>query len=420
VFSKRRCVVLLLIVSLPTAGALVSCKQEGSKAAEAGRSVQAGKPVPVHVAVATQRDVPLLVRSVGMVGTCKSVQIRPQVTDILTTSNIVNGQRVVASRLVNGQRVGATQPLFTIDPRASEAALQMAQSNLARDVAQYRNATTEADRQDRLFVKKYASETDYMNARTAVSALTATTQADEAAIRTARLNLENCQIFSPTDGVAGRVQADPGNLVVANSTLLVVINQIQPIDVFFSIPQRALPAVQAGLRSGRKMPVRVSIPGEAKAAATQAEAGELYFVDNAVDKVTGSVTLGARFGNADERLWPGQFVNVVLALDERKGAVVVPAKALQTTRDGKSVMVVKADQTIDVRPVKVAQSDDQTAVIEQGLAPGAVVVTDGHFRLTVGTKVEIKPAGGESATQPEARSGAATRPGAAAGPVASP
>jgi multidrug efflux system membrane fusion protein len=223
-----------------------------------------------------------------------------------------------------------------------------------------------------------------------VATAEATIQADRAAVERVRLQLEYSTIRSPIDGRTGSLMVHEGNLVKANDkdSVLVVINQLTPIYVTFAVPEQELPAVQRHLAAGQ-LSVEAAIPQSAE----PPEQGVLSFVDNTVDRATGTIRLKATFANPDRRLWPGQFVNVVLTLAAQPDAIVVPSQAVQTGQNGTYVYVVRADRTAEVRPVVVARQREGEAVIQQGLQPGETVVTDGQLRLTSGSQVEVKGSG---------------------------
>ena len=221
--------------------------------------------------------------------------------------------------------------------------------------------------------------------------------ADEAAVEQARLNLAYCTIRSPVTGRTGSVLVHAGNVVKANDIPLVVIDQVQPIYVAFAVPERVLPQIRA--RAGEQLAVTARLsdqrPGEVPEAGAirgEAERGVLTFVDNAVNSTTGTIMLKATFENKDERLWPGSFAMATLTLGEIRDATVAPSQAVQRGQQGQYVFVVKQDGTVESRPVTVSLQDERQAVIEKGLAPGEIVVTDGQLRLAPGSRVQVKGA----------------------------
>jgi multidrug efflux system membrane fusion protein len=334
----------------------------------------ADEKVPVTTAVAETKTIPNEVRAIGNVKPRETVAVRALVTGELNRVAFKGGEDVRKGEL-----------LFTIDPRPYEAALQQARANVARDEAQLKNAESQASRYADLVKKDYVTREEYEKYTTAADALAATVAADRAEVQNAQLQLSYCEIRSPLEGRTGSVMVHAGNLVKANDTTpLVVINQITPVDVEFSIPEAQL----AQMRGGRnaKVPVSAIPQGGGAPIAT----GTLSFIDNAIDPQTGTITLKAMFPNTDRALWPGQFVNVSVVLSQRPNSVVVPAQAVQTGQKGQYVYVVTSDNGVEMRPVRVAQSVDQMAVIDKGVAAGETVVTDGQLRLTPKSKVEIK------------------------------
>jgi len=374
-----------LAVAAVALAAAVACK---------GSAQQARGPegVPVTVATVAKKDVPLLVRAVGAVEPMESVQIRSQVAGQLQQVHFREGQEVKKGDL-----------LFTIDARPHRAALLQAQGALARDRARARDAEATAKRLESLVKKEYVTQQQAESARAEANAAQATLLADEAAVETARLSLAYCAIRSPISGRTGSVLVKAGNVVKVSDTILVLIDQLRPIYVSFSVPERALPQIRARIRD--RLPVLAQPsdqkPGEVPEARTmrgEAQQGELTFVDNAVNTVTGTILLKGTFANADESLWPGQYVVVTLTVGEQREAVVAPAVAVQRGQQGQYAFVVKQDGTVESRPVTVGSSDERQAVIDKGLAPGEVVVTDGQLRLSPGTKVQVK--GGAAGSRP--------------------
>ena len=330
-------------------------------------------PVPVTAAVAERRSVPRTLEATGSVEPVATVAIQSQVTGVL--------QRVL---FTEGQDVRAGQVLFEIDPRTYRAALEGAQAALARDLSQVATARENARRLAELG-PDYATRQQIEQAQANADALAATVRADSAAVESARLELQYATIRSPISGRAGSLLVRPGNLVRANEgDPLVVINQLSPILVRFSLPATHL----ADIRRYRPETLHV----RARPAGGQDSAGSLAFVDNAVDTATGTILLKGRFDNRNGALWPGQFVAVTLQLEVDDGALVVPSKAVIEGQQGAYVFVDKAYRTTEVRNVRVARAAGDVTVLDGGVEPGERVVTDGQLRLTQGAKVEIKEA----------------------------
>jgi multidrug efflux system membrane fusion protein len=329
---------------------------------------------PVSVAAAAEQDVPLQIKAIGNVEAYSTVQIKA----------LVGGQ-MLAVHFKEGQDVRKGDPLFTIDPRPFQIALEQAEAGLAKDQALLRNAEDDVNRYVELAQKEYVTKETFEQLRANAEVLRAAVKADEAAVDNARLQLGYCDIRSPLDGRTGTLVVHPGNIVKANdTTALVVINQVSPIYVSFSVPQQNLAQIRARQAEGPLKTEALILEGSPPVE------GLLTFVDNAVDTATGTVLLKASFPNKDRALWPGQYLNVVLTLTVEKNVLVVPSPAVQTGQNGQYVMVVKTDMTVESRPVEVARTFEDKAVIRSGLKAGEQVVTDGLLRLAPGVKVEIR------------------------------
>ncbi len=341
--------------------------------------------VPVTVAVAESKDVPIQVRAIGNVQPISNVAVRA----------LVGGQlQKVWFR--EGDDVHRGQMLFTIDPRPFEAALAQAQANLARDEANLKNAESQAARYADLVKKDYVTQQQADDASAAAGALAATVKADEADVQAARLNLAYCSIRAPIDGRLGNLTVKEGNLVKANDTpSLVTLNQITPVYVAFSVPEQQLSEIRKQA-AGDALAVTASFPDDAKAAFP----GRLTFIDNAVDNGSGTILLKATFPNEDKALWPGQYVNVSMNLSTLKDAVTIPEEAIQQGQQGYYVYVIKADDTVDMHTVEVVQRLGGVATIRDGVQGGDRVVTDGQLRLMPGAKVEIKTAAAQAPAAP--------------------
>lgn len=349
-----------------------SNRQSGGRAQRGGRAGGSGA-VPVTVATVLRKNMPVQLEAVGNVDAYSTVSIRAQVGGVITKVHFTQGQDV---------NEGA--PLFTIDPRPLEAALKQAQANLARDAAQLQNSREQVRRYAELLKKQYVSQEQYDQIRTNADALEATVAADNAAVENAKVQLSYCYIYAPVRGRTGSLLVNEGNLVRTNdATPLVVLNQVNPIYVTFSLPEGNLPEIKRRMANG-KLKVLALIPND------RPEEGALTFVDNTVDMTTGTIKFKATFANTDRRLWPGQFVKVVVNLADQPDAVVIPFQAIQSGQDQQLVFVVKPDRTVDARPVIVSHTVSGEAVISKGLTPGEIVVTDGQFLLSPGARVEIK------------------------------
>jgi membrane fusion protein, multidrug efflux system len=281
-----------------------------------------------------------------------------------------------------GQVVRKGDLLVTLDDAPFLAALSQAQAALARDTAQAQLGQVELQRYDQLYRDGVVSKEQYDQYQATSASAGATVAADQASIQAARIQLSYCSIYAPISGVTGAQLVYPGATVTANSApVLVVINQVSPLYVAFSVPQQYLdPIVHSMAKS--QLPVQATPPDS-----TTPEKGYLSFVNNTVDANTGTIELMGTFPNADRRLWPGQFSNVLLRLGEQQNVMVVPSQAVQAGQQGKFVFVVKPDMTVDVRQVTVGQTVENQAEILQGLSVGDTVVTDGQVSLVPGTKV---------------------------------
>ncbi|HUR53152.1 MAG TPA: efflux RND transporter periplasmic adaptor subunit [Gemmataceae bacterium] len=341
-------------------------------------------PAPVTVAAASVKTMPLRVRTIGTAKAIATVAIRPRV-----------GGQITEVFFNEGDFVEENQKLFTIDPRPYEAAVKMAEANKAKNAAVLKGAELELQRIDRLRKTGGGSATDFDAAATAVATATAAIEVDKAAIHSATIQHSFTTIRAPIAGRVGESLIDRGNLVDANGlSPLVVINQISPIHVAFTLPEQQLPAVLAARKKG-PLRVEAELRGSGPVAV-----GELAFVDNTADPLTGTVQYKAEFTNADQRLWPGLFLGIVLTLGDRHNSVVVPAAAIQSGQQGQYVYVVTPEKTAELRPVVVAFEDAGESVIASGLKGGESVVVEGQLRLAPGVKVDVKGGKDKSAAPP--------------------
>jgi membrane fusion protein, multidrug efflux system len=330
--------------------------------------------VPVTVAKAVQKTVPINLTAIGTAEAYSTVSIKSQVNAILEQVHFKQGDFVKKGDL-----------LFTLDARPFQSALAQSEANLARDQAQAELNQVQAARYQKLYDAGVAPKEQFDQMKATADSQEALVHADQAAVQSAKLQLQYCTIYSPTDGRTGALQVYPGNLVKENDVpILVVINQISPIFMDFAVPEQYLGVVKKYMSGGR-LQIEATPYGE-----TVSEVGYLTFVDNNVDNTTGTIKLKGTFPNEDHRLWPGQFSVVSLRLAEEEKAIVVPSTAVQTGQTGDFIFVVKADQTVESHPVKVARQLEGESVISSGIAPGDTVVTDGQLRLIPGIKVQVK------------------------------
>jgi multidrug efflux system membrane fusion protein len=348
---------------------------------EPQRGRGAGQPpaVPVTATTVVQKPMPIEIRVIGTAEPYSTVAVHAQITGQLTSVSFKEGDDV---------RKG--QALFTLDRRPLEAALQQAQAVLERDLAQAANAKAQAQRYRDLAQRGIATREQVDQITANAAAIDATLGADRAAVENAKVQLQYATIAAPIAGRTGALMVHEGNLIRANdAAALVVINQVAPIYVAFGIPESQLPELKQYMAKG-SLHVEARSPTEPGPPST----GRITFVDNTVDQTTGTIKIKGTFANNDRRLWPGQFVNIVLTLTTDPAAVVVPAAAVQQGQQGTYVFVINGDQTVDLRPVVVARGNGIESVIKEGLKPGELVVTDGQLRLVPGTKVGIKGAQG--------------------------
>lgn len=331
-------------------------------------------PVPVTVGKTVRKTMPVRFRAIGRVEPIENVEVRARIGGELTKVWFREGQQV---------RAGDT--LFSIDSRPYEAALRQAEAQLAKDRPLLRKAEEDITRYADLVKKDFVTKEQYDLIVANAESLRAAVAADEANVDNARLQLSYCTIKAPVSGRMGNLMVKAGNLVKANDDRpMVTLNQTRPIYAAFSVPAQLLPAVSARARGTIR--VTAAQPGTSSRPAE----GTLSFIDNMVDAATSTILLKATFPNDDEVLWPGEFVDVVVTLDEEPNRVVAPSQAVQTGQQGQYVFVVTKDRTVEMRPVKIVRMDEAEAVIADGLEAGETVVTDGQLRLVPGSRVEIK------------------------------
>ena len=332
--------------------------------------------VPVTAATVEQKAVPYEIRAIGNIVEYASVNVRSQAGGYLSKIHFQKGQFVKKDAI-----------LFTIDPRSYQASLMQAEGALAKDQAQLDNARADEHRYAELVKKGYISKQQYEQSQAAANALEAVVKADQAAVEYAKVQLSFCYIHAPISGRLGDILIDEGNLVKAadDNKFLVTIRQMQPIYVSFSVPEKALGEIKKYMASRQ-----LSIDVYADKGDTKPEKGMLSFVDNTVDPTTGTIRLKGTLKNEADRLWPGQFVNVVLSLYTQSDAVTMPSQAVQSGQHGQYVYIIRDNLTTEIRPVVVSRTYGNDSIIEKGLKPGEKVVTDGQLRIVPGAKVQIK------------------------------
>jgi len=330
--------------------------------------------VTVSAAKAEQKDVPLVVSGVGQVMARNTVSLQAQVTGVLADMPFKDGA------LVNQGQV-----LAEIDPAPFKAALAQAKGNLARDQATAAQAKRDLDRYKALVAQKVVSQDDYEQRRTQLETSNSQVKADQAAVDTARINLDYCTVRAPISGVAGYQVVKPGNTVTAYQSTLVTINEVQPILARVNVGESALARIRAYWKSEPLKAVAIT----SKETGAMREEGHLNAIDNAVDPQTGTITLQAEFANKGLTLWPGQFVTVEVALTVEKDTLVIPAEALQKRQEGDFVFVVDKDSKAQLRPVTSGRTVAGEVVIRKGLNPGEMVITQGLVQVTPGVKVRL-------------------------------
>ena len=343
---------------------------------------------PVSTSVAATRTVPVVLEALGNVESYSQVAVKA----------MVSGE-VKKVHFIEGKDVAKGDVLFTLDARPFEAVIKKGEADLARIRAQLATAKANAERYGKLVKDGIVTAEQYDAYRTQADSLEADLIAQQANIDASKVQLSYCTIRSPISGRTGNLLINAGNLVKANDTQsLVTINQIRPVYVAFSIPEKELVRIRQYLGRGR-MKVEARLPGDNG----PPETGEVTFLDNAVDAATATIKLKGTFANPRTRLWPGQFATVRLTLSSLSNVVVVPTQAVQTGQQGQYVFVVTGD-TAEMRPVKTSTAYEGSTVIEQGVKPGETVVIDGHMRVIPGGKVAVKQESGKG--EPKAPNGA--------------
>ena len=348
---------------------LTACKKPAPAAQGRG-----GGSVPVLAGDVVKKDVPLVVKAIGSVHPPASVTIKPQV-----------GGQIAEVHFKQGQEIKKGALLITIDRRPFEVSLQVAQAALDLANAQAANAEDQSTRYKTLSKTGAVAAEQFDQIKTTLRTTAAAVKSAEAVVRNAQLQLEYCDIRSPLEGRAGKYLVDPGNVVQANATDLVVINQIDPIEVTFAVAERYLGEIRRYTAEGQLKVVAIPDGKELRPVE-----GQLVFVDNAVKSATGTIELKGLFSNNPKALWPGQFVDVELWLTTDRDVVVAPAAAVQTGQNGQFVYIIKPDQTVEARKIVLARVAENDAVIREGLKGGEKIVLDGQSRLGPGSKVEIK------------------------------
>jgi multidrug efflux system membrane fusion protein len=340
-----------------------------------GGGAAGGGPVPVVAGKVEQKDVPIYLDGLGTVQAFNTVTVRTRVDGELQQVLFAEGQNVKAGDL-----------LGVIDPRPYQAALDQAVAKKAQDEAQLANTKIVLARNTDLLTRKVIAQQDFDTSKYQVDQFQAMVQGDQAAIDNAKTQVDYTQIKSPIDGRTGVRIVDVGNIVHASDQNgIVVITQMHPISVVFTLPEQNLQSVlnEGGAIGGLR------VLALDRGNTTTLDEGALAVVDNQIDQTTGTVKLKATFPNNDLKLWPGKFVNARLILTTRKGAIVVPSSVVQRGPQGTYAYVIKPDKAVEMRPIKVAQTEANVALIDNGLKAGEQVVVDGQYKLQPGSRVEL-------------------------------
>lgn len=345
-------------------------QEEQAMRAEQARAA-ALRPIPVAVTTVSRRNFPVYLTGLGSVTAYNTVAIQPRVA----------GQ-IMKLFFQEGQHVKAGQTLVQIDPRPYEVQLQQAQGQLARDQAQLHDAVLNETRDKALYGSGIIPRQQFDTQQALVGQLQGAIAADKAQIANAQLNLSYCQLRAPIAGKVGLRMVDVGN-IVQPSTGILVITQMRPIAVIFTLPEEQLAPILRGLRAGRSFRVEAYDRADQHAIA----AGKLLATDNLINQTTGTLRLKAAFPNENEALFPNEFVNVHIETQVLHNALVVPAATLQHSTQGNFVFVVRADHTVEERPVQVDMTQGNFVVLRSGVQPGEMVVTDGQDKLRVGSHV---------------------------------
>lgn len=372
---RRRIVRAVAVIALAAGPVVVGLTAAGCKRSEA-QAMPERPPAAVTVAQAAASDVPVYIDEIGRCMPSELVTVQPQVSGMVIKRHFEDGAEVKAGDL-----------LFTIDPRPFAAELAEAQAMLVQTQTELDLAKREFGRTEGLIKTAAASQQEFDQRRSAVAVAEARIKAAEAAIERARLDVDYCTIRSPIDGRVGMRQVDAGNVVKMNETQLLVIQRLDPIYADFTTPERNLPMIRRHMAANNGAPLRVEVrvPNDASGP----RAGDLTFLDTAVAQGAGTVKMRATLKNADRHLWGGQFVNVRLVLETKKGAVLVPQQAVQIGQNGQFVFIVKADGTADMRPIKPGQRQGDQVVVESGVQPGEQVIVTGQNMIMPGAPVRV-------------------------------
>ena len=382
---KPRLIALIAGVALAAGGgALWATRDRGAPAT----AQEPAPPIPATVGVVTAQDMPVLLHGIGTVQAFNTIAIKSRVDGTIVRVDFTEGQEVEAGAV-----------LFEIDPRPYRAALNQAKAAKAQHTAQLESAQLDFERSSKLISRGFQTQQSFDQQRATVGQLNAALEGDQAQIETAELNLEYANIRAPISGRLGARLVDIGNLVRAGEAApLVMMTQVRPVFVTFTLPQQNFEDVR-----DRQLKAPLLVKAYASDDTRELSTGRLTLIDNAIDQLTGTIRLKAQFENAEERLWPGQFVNVRVVLDTRHAVPTVPAQAVQDGPDGPIIYVVERGDTVRRKKIEVAAVQDGVAAVTQGLQPGERVVVNGQFRLTEGARISAAPPGASANASGESR-----------------
>ncbi len=371
-----RPVLYILVIALVAYGVwrVYSNKQQAAANTEKQANALLNRPVPVQAVPVEQRPMPVYQTALGTVTPYYSVTVKARVNGQLDKVNFTEGQQVKAG-----------QTIMIIDPKPYKAALDQAKGALAHDQALLKNAQAEFTRYKALYDAGVVSKEQLDLQQSNFGEYEGQIESDKAAIETAQLSLDWCTIQSPINGKIGLRLVDPGNIITANTTNLVIVNQFEPIAVYFTLPENQLPQVLGKLRADQRLVAEAFDRGDTTRLAT----GQLLTSDNQIDTTTGTAKLKAVFDNKDEKLFPNQFVNIHLIIEQRPRALVVPSAAIQTGSQGTFVWEVQQDSTVKMAPVKIALAEGQFTILDSGPAANQKIVVDGADRLHQDAKVIV-------------------------------
>lgn len=374
-WKPPRRLVLTLLLALAGGALYVLDPLDGESASKRADSNVGPQRQPVLAAEVEVKPMPVEISTIGRVQTIKSVAIRSRIAGVIAEVSVRDGQDV---------KIG--DPLFRLDDRDAKAQLRQAEATLTRDQVALDNARRDLKRTAALIERNVAARQQLDQQQAAVDGLVAQLREDDAAIERTKVQLSYTLIQAPIEGRVGTVNFKLGSSIGANDQApLLTINQLRPVYVAFSVAQRHLAEIQDALAAG-PLPVTATVPG----AEAAVQRGSVAFIENAIDASTNTLSVKAEFPNAETRLWPAQFVNVVLTLRTEPNAIVVPSEAVRTDQDGSHVFVIKPDSTVEMRSVVVKRVIANQSVVDGALSAGERVVTRGQLRLQPGTPVEIK------------------------------